>query len=238
MSDDELLIIKTLVREQYLHRLATMAPQQVKKFYLKDMSQYHQLSHLIEHENMWPKSTRILGPSAVQQVINLPFFQKLKQKLSIDSIATEEDCGWQEMYWRIVRPGNSDVGSMHADRWFWDLGHGVMPKGMFRLKIWIALDVEIGLSGLSVIPGSHLKHDWSYHGEVDHTGTTKPKFDEDISQLNIYDVPTNQGDYIVFHDDLIHVGMENRSNTTRVSVEATLLIPTDVKSLRQHSDEN
>jgi len=217
-----------------------MAPKQVKNFYLHEMSQYHKLSHLIEHENMWPKSTRILGPSAVEQVMNLPFFQMLKQTFSIESIATEEDCGWQEMYWRIVRPGNTDVGSLHADRWFWDLGHGIMPKGMRRLKIWIALDVDIGLSGLSVIPGSHLKHDWAYHGEMDHTGTVKPKFDEDISQLNIYDVPTKQGDFIIFHDDLIHGGMENRSNTTRVSMEATLLIPDDVevKPLRSNIDEN
>jgi len=229
MSHDELFILKSLVREQYLHRLATMAPKQVKNFYLNEMSQYHRLSDLIEHENMWPKSTRILGPSAVEQVINLPFFQMLMKKFSIDSIATEEDCGWQEMYWRIVRPGNTDVGSLHADRWFWDLGHGTMPKDMHRLKIWIALDVESGLSGLSVIPGSHLKNDWAYHGEVDHTGTAKPKFDEDISQLNIYDVPTKQGDFIIFHDDLIHGGMENRSNTTRVSIEATLLIPDDVE---------
>jgi hypothetical protein len=230
MSHDELLIIKDLVREQYLHRLTTMAPKQVKSFYLKEMSQYHQLSHLIEHESMWPKSARILGPSAVKQVMNLPFFQKLKKTFSIDSIATEEDCGWQEMYWRIVRPGNTDVGSLHADRWFWDLGHGTMPKNMHRLKLWIALDVDIGLSGLSVIPGSHLKSDWAYHGEVDHTGTSKPKFDEDISQLNIYDVPTKQGDFIVFHDDLIHGGMENSSNTTRVSIEATLLIPDSVEA--------
>jgi len=58
--------------------------------------------------------------------------------------------------------------------------------------------------------------------------------------LNIYDVPTKQGDFIIFHDDLIHGGMENRSNTTRVSMEATLLIPDDVevKPLRSNIDEN
>lgn len=240
MTSEELNTIRTLVREQYLSRLAAQAPQAVHHFSAVSMSKYHEFSHCIEHKVMWPKGARILGPNALQVVTKLPFFQQLTEQLSIVGITTEEGCGWQEMYWRIVRPGNSDVGSLHADRWFWDLGHGTMPEGMRRLKIWIALDVECGLNGLSVIPSSHLKLDWAYHGEVDHTGIAKPKLDENINSLDVFNVPTNSGDFIIFHDDLIHGGMENLANTTRVSLEATLLIPSDsnVKNLGKNHHEN
>lgn len=225
MTHDELSLLRCLIREQYLARLLMVAPKEVKQFYQTELSNYHQLSDVIEHQKMWPKSARILGPNAFNAIFDLPFFQSLKEKLNIKAVATEEGCGWQEMYWRIVRPGNSDIGDYHADKWFWDLGHGNMPEGMKRLKIWIAVEVVSGKSGLCVIPGSHLKDDWKYHGEVDHTGIAKPKFDEDPNQLNIYDVPTEPGDFIVFHDGLIHRGMENKSDKTRVSLEATLLIP-------------
>lgn len=225
MSAEELTVLRRFVKEQYLHRLLVQTPNLVKKFYQEDMDNYHMLADQIDHQNMWPKVARILGPSAVDVVKSLPFFRRLKNAFDIQSIATEEDCGWQEMYWRIVRPGSSDIGDYHADRWFWDLGHGSMPAGMRRLKIWIALDVVEGESGLLVIPDSHKRTDWAYHGEVDHTGITKPKFDEDVNQLNIFNVPTKPGDFIVFHDDLIHRGMVNKSNKTRVSMEATLFVP-------------
>jgi len=225
MAGEELAVLKGLIKDQYLHRINSMCPEHVTDFYQHGMKNYHQASHLVPHKDLWPKRARILGPNAFNIVTTLPFFQHLKKQLNIGSVATEEKCGWQEMYWRIVRPGNSDIGALHADRWFWDLGHGDMTEGMRRIKIWIAIEVESELSGLRVIPGSHLKGDWKYHGEVDHTGIAKPKFDEDESKLDIYNIPTNSGDFVVFHDDLIHGGMVNKSDTTRVSLEATLLIP-------------
>ncbi|WP_448249263.1 phytanoyl-CoA dioxygenase family protein [Thalassotalea agariperforans] len=225
MSSEELNTIKSLIEKQYSARILNEYKKHSFELDILPMNRYHLISESIEHKKLWPKSARILGPNAFETVTQLPFFQALKQQLNIKAVATEEGCGWQEMYWRIVRPGGSDIGDFHADRWFWDLGHGEMPEGMRRLKIWLAIDVVKGKSGLCVIPGSHLKHDWQYHGEVDHTGIAKPKFDEDISQLDILNVPMQSGDFIVFHDDLIHRGMVNHSDQTRVSLEATLLIP-------------
>jgi len=225
MSANELETIRTIIREQYLHRLLVQSPKQVHKFFNVPMTQYHQLSDLIDHRAMWPKTTRIVGPASMDRIKSLPFFKNLTDIFDIKALATEEGCGWQEMYWRIVRPGQSDIGDYHADRWFWDLGHGTMPDGMRRIKIWMAIEVVEGESGLLVLPESQKRTDWAYHGEVDHTGIAKPKFDEDISQLNIYNVPTKSGDFIVFHDDLIHRGMANESTETRISLEATLLIP-------------
>jgi len=225
MSTRELSTIKGLITDQYLARLSSLSKTEINEFYLKGMQQYHLLSHMVEHQTLWPKKVRTLGPNAVEQFKELPFFTRLKNSLNIHSITNEDGSEWEEVYWRIVRPGSTDVGGFHADKWFWDLGHGNIPDGYKRIKIWIAIEVVKNKSGLSIIPGSHLRHDWKYHGKEDHTGITKPQFDEDIAKLNVVDLSTDPGDYVVFNDELIHAGMPNQSDETRVSLEATLLVP-------------
>jgi len=225
MSASELTTIKGLITDQYLARIGSLFKSDVNEFFLKGMNQYHLLSQMVEHQNLWPKKARILGPNAVEQFKNLSFFKRLKSNFNVHSITNEDGSEWEEVYWRIVRPGSSDVGDFHADKWFWDLGHGKIPEGYKRIKIWIAIEVVKGKSGLAVIPGSHLKQDWSYHGKEDHTGISKPKFDEDITKLNVINLSTEPGDYVIFNDQLIHAGMPNQSDETRVSLEATLLIP-------------
>jgi hypothetical protein len=190
------------------------------------MSEYHKHSEELDHRALWPKRARILGPNSIEIIKNLDFFRSLQCQLNIHRITGEEQSGWEEMYWRIVRPGSSDIGYYHADKWFWDFGHGESPDEFKRVKIWIAIDTVPGLSGLRVILGSHLRDDWDYSGEADHTGITKPKFNEDIEQFDIHNVSTQPGQFIIFNDSLIHSGMPNLSNTTRVSLEATFLIST------------
>lgn len=224
MTDNDLNTLIGLIREQYLARILCHAPQHSSMFYQQPISQYHQYSHLLDHQQLWPKRARILGPLAVSKIKQLTFYRYLTNELGETLISGEDGSGWEEIYWRIVRPGVSDIGGLHADKWFWELGHGEMPRGLRRIKIWIAIVTVAGLSGLRLIPGSHLKHDWNYHGEVDSTGKQKPKFEEKAEDLDIVNIPTSAGDYIVFHDGLIHAGMENKSILTRVSLEATLFI--------------
>tara|TARA_R110001583_G_scaffold131271_1_gene282996 strand:- start:8986 stop:9729 length:744 start_codon:yes stop_codon:yes gene_type:complete len=224
MITEDINVLRNLVREQYLCRILTLCPLYSKQLFECSMNQYHKFSKRIDHKELWPKRARILGPSSLNTFKGLRFFKDLEKELNISEITGEEQSGWQEVYWRIVRPGNADIGNFHADRWFWDMGHGDIKQGCRRLKIWIALETVIGKSGLRVLPGSHKKQNWKYHGQNDHTGVTKPVFNEDLSQLHIYDVPTKPGDFIVFHDDLVHAGMPNQSDLTRVSLEATLLI--------------
>jgi hypothetical protein len=224
MSDAELRCIRNLVKEQYLGKILEKHPSSSKKLYEADMSSYHEFSNAFDHRNLWPKKARILGPNALDIVKSLPFYKSLCASAKISKITGEEGSGWEEMYWRIVRPGSSDIGSFHADKWFWDMGHGESISGFRRIKIWIAIETVPGKSGLRIIPNSHLRNDWRYHGEKDHTGVSKPKFDEDLSQLEIHNISTCPGEFIVFHDELIHAGMPNLSDETRVSLEATLLI--------------
>ena len=69
-----------------------------------------------------------------------------------DFISDEENIGYPNVYWRCVRAGSpTDVGSVHADEWFWALGHGTIPSGYTRVKtIPIIQGEQCGLTILSV----------------------------------------------------------------------------------------
>ena len=122
-----------------------------------------------------------------------------------------------------MRPGaKNDIGPLHADAWYWQLGHGVIPPNMKRIKVWVALFCEPNLNGLRVVPYSQ-KREWKYHSEH-RDGFSKPQIDEDESQLDIRLVPTKPGDTIVFHDNLLHGGALNNGQHTRVSLEFTIFV--------------
>lgn len=224
MSEVEVNTLAEMIREQYLSRVLSFSAEYSNVLSQYPMSQYHTLAENLPHKELWPKKARILGQNAVKHIKSLPFFKLISEKLNIVAVTGEDGSGWEEIYWRIVRPGSSDIGDLHADKWFWDLGHGDVEPGMRRLKIWIAIHTVPGKSGLRLLPGSHLKQDWNYHGERDESGKSKPKLDENINPANIHNVTTESGHFIVFHDELVHGGMPNLSAETRVSLEATLLV--------------
>src|SRR5262249_58299514 len=88
-----------------------------------------------------------------------------------------------DLMWRVVRPGQpSDVGPVHADKWFWDAGNGSIPADHGRFKVWIAIHTEPGLNGLSIKPGSHKSDRWRRHFETRH-GKLKPVLDESVEEL-------------------------------------------------------
>lgn len=226
IAEQDLAELRGLVRDQYLHAIQTVAPAYMSQYAAKPMDDYHHIyqPEHFEHGKLWSKPSRMLGPHAVQVVQNCQFFQCLRDLFSQVLISDEENFGWPGIYWRLVRPGNTDIGPLHADKWFWDLGHGQMPDGYYRVKVWMSLFSEAGKSGLRVIPGSQLRDDWKYHGEM-RNGMMKPVFDEQEADLDILNLPMNAGQMVIFHDKLLHGGMPNKSETSRVSLELTLLVP-------------
>lgn len=218
--------ILPLIKEQYLHVLQMHCPKKVAKFHDAAMSDYHKIYAAtdFEHGSIWNKNARLLGPQAVQTILSGPIGNDLTRLFGDYRIADEENMGWPGIYWRLVRPGNTDIGSVHADKWFWDLGHGYMPQGYKRLKLWMSIHSVPGSSGLQVVPNSHLHENWKYYGER-RGGMQKPVLDEDPDSLDLYKVPTQPGHCILFNDKLLHGGMANHSDETRVSLEFTILVP-------------
>ncbi len=222
-APDELSRIKDLISQQWLARIQSVAADQVAQFAEAGIERYHELSQLVDHSTIWPKRERILPAAAVDEIRQMSLIQNLAAEFGDFTISSEDGSGWEEVYWRLVRPNETgDVGPLHADRWFWDLGHGETPPNVDRVKVWVAVVTEPGLNGLRVVPGSH-QREWNYRGEERH-GMIKPQFDEDDYDLDPQLIDTAPGTAIVFHDGLLHGGALNRGTTTRVSFEFTMFV--------------
>ncbi len=221
LSDEELATFRDFIRRQYLDVIARTAPDALEDFAGAPMRDYHLHAHRIDHAATWTMEERMLPPENVRVIREMAFFRALEDEYGPLGM-TDLDMPGRGVYWRIVRPGNSDVGMVHADKWYWDLGHGSMPEGFERLKIWIAIETEPGLNGLAMLPGSHLRDDWRYHPEF-RAGYVKPHIDEDVDSLDLQLLPLPPGGMAVFHDAILHAGVENRGRHTRISAEFTAL---------------
>lgn len=226
LSNLELETIQKMIRMQWLYRLQLLVPEHVQQFDEIGIERYHELAHLIEHRNAWLKPARVLPRESISIIRKMDFFKKLEMELGDFHVSDEEHFGWENIYWRLVRPGNTDFGSLHTDKMFWDTEEygEVASYPHERLKIWIAIHTISGKNGLRVVPGSHWKKGWKWHVEV-RNGLNKPILDESEDSLDLKLLHTVPGEAVVFHDELIHGGAPNIAKTTRVSLEFTLLIP-------------
>jgi hypothetical protein len=141
--------------------------------------------------------------------------------LSIGEFITdEENLLYPNIYWRIVRPNMlSDVGPIHADRWFWDLSGSTFPPTHKRVKVWMPLLQNDHNPSLLVVPGSHT-HTYTYGSTVDKSGKVRPTFDQSAVHQQLVPAPVKLGQAVVFNDSLLHGGQA--TDTVRVSVEWTL----------------
>lgn len=223
LEQNELDFVRSKVCEQWIGVIKEILPTQADQFFENGIKNYHLLAHLLDHASTWGKLNRVLPKSAVDAIRTTSLFQVLENIYGKFILADEENFGREQICWRLVRPNElSDMGPLHADAWFWELGHGTMPKNRERVKVWVALYCEPGLNGLRVVPYSH-KKEWKYHGEY-RDGFSKPQIDEDENQLKPELIHTKPGDAIIFHDRLLHGGAPNKGKFTRVSLEFTMLI--------------
>jgi hypothetical protein len=186
------------------------------------MPRYHEKSYLLDHQNIWPKIVRLLDSEEVLEIRRMSLFRTLENEFGNFQLSDEEDIGRELIYWRLVRPNTtSDIGPLHADAWFWELGHGTTPAGYQRLKVWISIFSDDGVSGFKFSPGSH-KLECTYEAVSRH-GMIKPQICFDTSKLNVVPFDAKPGDAIVFHDRLIHGGVLGVVKT-RVSIEFTMFV--------------
>ncbi len=219
---DELEMVRSLIKAQYLQRIEESGAGRSKLFASLEMNRYHEQCNILDHKTMWPKSKRILGSEAVKAIRQTSLIKALEGEFGPFVISGEDGIEKEEVYWRLVRPNcATDVGPLHADNWFWALGHGTTPAGHQRVKVWVSIYSEAGQNGFKYVAGSHQK-EWRYHG-VTRDGFIKPQIDEDESMLDVEIFRSDPGQAIVFHDKLLHGGAAG-GNTTRVSLEFTMFV--------------
>ena len=222
LTDDELGMVRGLIKSQWLKRIEESAAGLSKVFENMDMNRYHEQCHILDHKNIWSKSKRILGVDAVKAIRQTSLLKALEAEFGDFLISGEDGIEREEVYWRLVRPdSDADVGPIHADEWFWALGHGTTPAAHQRVKVWINIFSEIGQNGFKFVSGSH-KKSWRYHGVVKN-GFTKPQIDEEESALGAQIFMSEPGQAIVFHDKLLHGGALG-GKSTRVSLEFTMFV--------------
>lgn len=222
LSTNELAFLRDAISEAYIRRLHAFAPELVHEFERRPIERYHEVGG-IDHRQAWPKGARLLSQPAARRIREMGFFQRLEHEFGDLRVSNEEGLAPEEITWRLVRPRRpEDVGPIHADKWFWDLGHGEVPSAHARFKVWIPIAATTGRNGLRVVAGSHLRNDWKYHGEM-RDGLLKPVLDEDEATLGAEPLALETGDVLAFHDALLHGGAVNQSTICRISLEFTCL---------------
>ena len=127
-SEAELNRIRELVENHWRSVIERSAPELAGEVKQRSIDTYHEISDRLDHGSLWGKKTRILSGADCAEISKMSLFEYLRSEFGDFRITDDEGSGYGEVYWRLVRPGaDSDIGPMHADNWFWKLGHGEIP---------------------------------------------------------------------------------------------------------------
>lgn len=224
---NELECIRNAISRQWLSAIRCAHPEHAQQFEARGIARYHELAHLVDHSRLWNKSNRCLPQDDVQTIKALGFMKELTKvfgAFSLSSVTYDKEIveDQEEIYWRLVRPGQpTDVGSLHADKWFHemlDLQGRAMGQDAHTLKVWTPIYCEPGKSGLLMVPNSH-KCSWKYRTMLVN-GMPKPVFEDNADPIL---VPTPPGNMLIFPEETLHGGAVNQGAQTRVSCEITLV---------------
>lgn len=192
---------------------------------------FHSIKQLVEWINaennfsfLKEKINRTFSAEASMRLAGNFFSVLLSDNLSNRIFITDEErLGFPNIYFRVVRAGSEeDVGSAHADRWFWDIRGHSLPEGYRRVKLWAPIVQDDTQPSLMILPGSQsqgLKFEVGYSFD----GRHRPIFRDQNLIMKMVPAPVQCGQAIIFHDEMLHCGRP--TSVTRVSVEFTLAIP-------------
>ncbi|EJL81431.1 Phytanoyl-CoA dioxygenase (PhyH) [Herbaspirillum sp. CF444] len=225
-SESELGELREIIHGKWLANLVRVNPAEAVQFERTALHDYHKISHLIDHQSAWIKDARLFNKNEVSRILSMPFFALLAEQVGQFEVADIEGLGYPEIYWRLVRPGQqNDVAGAHADAWFYDYTNNLTDEQQQGLvKVWAAIHVQPGESGLSVLPGSHLV-EWPNTWELRH-GRRKPVLAVPQETLDLVTLDTKAGEAVVFNTKLLHAGIPHNGEQTRVSIEFAIRLLT------------
>jgi hypothetical protein len=232
LRPDELAALRKMTTESWLGVIRKVAPEAVDQFEQTGIEHYHELSHLLDHANIWTTNTRTFSAEVAAAIRSFSLFDMFDRECPGYGIASEMppygDLGRPRINWRLVRPGDgTDIGPIHADYWF----EAVLddwsdePDDLVRIKIWIPIHLEQGVTGFAFSPGSHREH-LPFERKKLPDGYVKPHFDEVNLTAPLQTLPTPCGTAVIFNYNLVHRGANSqRATRTRVSMEFTINAP-------------
>ena len=146
--------------------------------------------------------------------------------------------GYPCFTWRLVRPGTkNDFRNVHRDQWFRIALKGSkhpncipgpkiidseLPPQLQTIKVWLALNVEPGKSGLLVSPESQTKEKPGFK-IIKKDNLVKPLVNEsELVDIKFIHASTKPGSFVLFGEQLMHGGAPTRTETSRISLEFEL----------------
>jgi len=234
LSSDELAELRRLTTESWLAVIRQAAPDAVDRFGEIGIENYHQLSHLLDHANIWTTHARTFDRAQADIIGSFGIFDMLRREFPqtsiIGAMPPYGDLGRPRINWRLVRPGDgTDLGPIHADYWFEAVVDGWRgePGPEVKLKIWVPIYLEEGSTGFAYVPGSHLRQ-YPFKRVHIGEGLYKPSLSESELDRPLQTLRTPPGTAVMFNYNLVHRGANtSQAKRTRVSMELTMNIPRD-----------
>jgi hypothetical protein len=232
LRPDELAELRRLTTKRWLDIIGKVTPDKKAEFEEIGIEDYHRLSHLIDHARVWTTETRTYPAETVDTIRSFSLFDLFNNECRGYRVCSEMppygDLGRARINWRLVRPGDGiDLGPIHADYWFEAVVDGWDPKPAetVKVKIWIPIFLEPGLTGFSYLPGSHHQQ-LAFSKKRLPDGLFKPHFDEANLPIPLKTLDTPCGTTVLFNYNLVHRGANSdKAKRTRVSMEMTLDVP-------------
>ena len=144
----------------------------------------------------------------------------LNRKVQIRDILKK---GYPSFSFRIVRPFvPSDIGPLHADQWFIDIGATKGEKSNNKnqiIKFWVPINVDSESSNLIIIPNSHKNKEKYKYDIIKTKNGIKPLIRDEFDKKTIYMIKNKNGFPIIFNMNLIHGGAINKDKDCRLSLE-------------------
>lgn len=221
ISKKETHLLYQIIKKNFLKLLKNYQSETIKIFNNIDLKNYHQYSHLLNHQMIMQKKNRLISPRYISEIKKMKFYKKLKIIFNNFKILNFEKIYDEEIDWRIVRPFNKDVSPLHRDEWFWTLNKVNIKKEFTRIKIWIPIFCEKGKNGLRYVPKSHLEKIVLKNKNKRNDGLVKPGVVNKKMNVRIFN--SSNGQCFIFNDKLMHGGLSG-GRKTRISLEFTILI--------------
>ena len=184
-----------------------------------------------KHSKLLIKKNRILSQNYFDEFVKqVSLIKKIKSLYNDITITDEENLGYGNIYWRLVRPHPyKDVGPFHKDKWGWDLSNYKIDNTKYqRFKIWISIIGKDRL-GFRFVKNS-INNNYNFitkeHSKKSSFSFRNLVFDEkNLSKDEIISLKGEKGTFIMFNDELLHTGEILHNNSVRLSIEFTLLLP-------------
>jgi len=206
--------IKNLITKKFKSNLKKSKLPNIK------IENYHKLQISDNlHKKIFKRENRVLSNNFINFLKKTSVFNKLSKEFRFIKFSKKVINNKYDVFWRIVRPKKNDVGEIHADEWFWRVNKWKITKGYECIKVWMMLSNNLNY-GLSAISGSHTKK--FHYKKIFKDKIFKPQLIQN-NKFNEKKLITKFGDCVIFNYRLLHKGLINKSNITRVSLEFTLL---------------